>query len=122
MWDIATRRIAEYYGLGMDRINNPFEFPRLPPRAIHPLGMSKIGHIKDNIIQDNAHLLARLSDFHTFFQKQSAGLFDLAPIQYGPDHPLNPRISQVDALGTENELLKKENLTLKKDLEKLKQK
>jgi len=122
MWNEYTKRMFEFYNQYQDMVNNPFASARLPPRANHPLGISMTGKLKDNIIRDNSLMLGRLSDFYTMFQQYASGLFDLAPNQFGPDHPMRGGINSTNSLQSENEQLKKENMVLKKDLEKQKQK
>ena len=120
MWNMDPKRMLEIYGLDLSMTNSPFAFPRLPPSvSSHTLGVSKTGKLKDDIIRDNASMLARLFDFHTTFQQYASGLFDLAPSnQFGPGHPMHSKTNIIDSLQSENEQLKKENVTLKRDLEK----
>ncbi len=122
MLNIDYRWMFEFYWQNLDSINSPFAFPRIPPKANLPLGISKTGKLKENIIQDNSHMLTKLTDFHSAFQNYAAGLFDLAPSQFRPGHPLYSKMSSLDSMQLENEQLKKENITLTKELEKLKQK
>jgi len=122
MWNVDAKKMLEFYMFNSDMINPSFAFPRLPPSVNHSVGISKTGKLKDDIIRDNATLLARLYDFQTMFQKHAEGLFDLAPNQFGPSHPLHLRTNHINSLQLENERLKKENTVLKRDLEKHKQK
>ena len=122
MWNLDAKKMLEYYMFNSDMTNPSFAFPRLPPKANHSAGISKTGQLKEDIIRDNATMLARLYDFQTMFQKHAAGLFDLTPNQFGPGHPLHSRMNPVNSLQLENEHLKKENAVLKRDLEKLRQK
>lgn len=120
MWNIDQKRMFEIYGLDQFMTNAPFAFPRLPPSVSNrTLGVSKTGKLKDDIIRDNASMLAKLFDFHTMFQQYASGLFDLAPSnQFGPGHPMHSKTNTIDSLHSENEQLKKENAVLKHDLEK----
>ena len=120
MWNIDPKRMFEIYGLDPTMTNSPFAFPRLPPSvANRNTGISRTSKLKDDIIRDNASMLARLFDFHTMFQQYATGLFDLAPSnQFGPGHPMHSKTDVLDLLHSENEQLKKENATLKHDLEK----
>lgn len=120
MWNIDQKRMFEIHGLDPSMTNSLFAFPRLPPSVTNrALGVSKTGKLKDEIIRDNASMLAKLFDFHTMFQQYASGLFDLAPSnQFGPGHPMNSKTNIVDSLQSENEQLKKENAVLKRDLEK----
>ena len=122
MWNMDTKRMLEIYNQYQNMVNSPFSFPRLPPISNHPRGISRTGKLKDNIIRDNSLMLERLSDFYTMFQHYASGLFDLAPNQFGPSHPVHKETNSINALQIENEQLKKENAVLKKDLEKQKQK
>ena len=122
MWNVDAKKMLEFYMFNSDMINPSFAFPRLPPSVNHSVGISKTGKLKDDIIRDNATLLVRLYDFQTMFQKHAEGLFDLAPNQFGPSHPLHLRTNHINSLQSENEQLKKENAVLKRDLEKHKQK
>ena len=122
MWSTDAKRMLEFYNQYQDLVNSPFAFPRLPPKTNHPLGISMTSKLKDNIIRDNSLMLGRLSDFYTIFQQYASGLFDLAPNQFGPTHPMHKGTNSAKVLQVENEQLKKENAVLKKDLEKLKKK
>jgi len=122
MWNMDTKKMLEFYNQYQNMINSPFAFPRLPPMANHPRGISMTGKLKDNIVRDNSVMMERLSDFYTMFQQYAAGLFDLAPNQFGPSHPMYRGVNSINTLQVENEQLKKENAVLKKDLEKQKQK
>ena len=122
MWNMDAKKMLEFYNQYQSMINSPLAFPRLPPMANHPKGISMTGKLKDNIVRDNAVMMERLSDFYTMFQQYAAGLFDLAPNQFGPSHPMYGGVNSINALQVENEQLKKENAVLKKDLEKQKQK
>ena len=122
MSDIDAKKMYEFHMFN-SMINSSPMFPRIPPsRVSQPTGISKTGKLKEDIIRDNASMLAKLYDFHTMFQNQVAGLFDLAPNQFGPGHPLHFRMNPVDSLQLENERLKKENAVLKREVEKLRQK
>ncbi len=120
MWNIDPKRMFETYGLDTSMTNSLFAFPRLPPSvANRNIGISKTGKLKDEIIRDNASMLAKLFDFHTMFQQYASGLFDLAPSnQFGLGHPMHSKTNVIDSLQSENEQLKKENAVLKRDLEK----
>ena len=122
MWHYDARKLMETLGQPMDMINSPFAFPRLPPRANLPLGLSSAGKIKDQIVQDTDFMMSRLSGYHTMFQRYASGLFNFTPNGFMPGHPMHPNMESVDKLKEENESLRKENLTLKSDLGKEKKK
>ena len=122
MWNMDTKKMLEFYNQYQNMTNSPFAFPRLPLMTNHPRGISMTGKLKDSIVRDNSVMMERLSDFYTMFQQYAAGLFDLAPNQFTPSHPMHMGVNSINALQVENEQLKKENAVLKKDLEKQKQK
>lgn len=122
MWPLDARRIMELYGQPLDMINSPFAFPRLPPLANPPLGISSAGKIKDQIIHDSDMMMGRLSDYHVMFQRYAAGLFNLAPNRFMPGHPLHKKIQAVDSVEEENQRLLKENSKMKAEQTKEKKK
>lgn len=123
MWYHDPKKMLEVYGIDITMMNSPLAFPRLPQMSNPPSGISKTGMLKEKIIRDNASMLARLSGFHTAFQQYASNLFDLLPSssQFGPGHPMHS-MNSMNALESENEQLKKENATLKQNLEKTKKK
>ena len=72
MWNMDPKRMFDMYGLDPSMTNSSFAFSRLPPSvSSHTLGVSKTGKLKDDILRDNAAMLARLFDFHTMFQQHA---------------------------------------------------
>jgi len=122
MWPFDARRIMESIGQPFDMINSPFAFPRLPPRANPPTGISNTGRIKDQIVRDSDMMMGRLTGYHTMFQRHAAGLFNMTPNAFIPGHPMHARMQSVDTLREENEKLRQENLSLKSGLDKEKKK
>jgi hypothetical protein len=120
MWHYDVKRLMETLGQPSDMINSPFAFPRLPPRANPPLGITGAGKIKDKIVKDSEMMIGRLSDYHTMFQRYASGLFNMTPYGFMPGHPLHTQMQSIDALREENEALQKENFTLKSDLKEKK--
>ncbi|MGB6462803.1 MAG: hypothetical protein WBF38_01075 [Nitrosotalea sp.] len=114
MWDyINTKRMLDLYNQPFDMINSPFAFPRLPPRANSPLGMSNVSKIKDVIVRDKDAMMGRLDGHHAMFQHYASGLFNLSPSQFMPGHPMHAKIQAVETLREENERLQQENSVLK---------
>ena len=122
MWPFDARRIMENFGQPFDMINSPFAFPRLPPHANPPMGISNTGRIKDQIVRDSDMMMGRLTGYHTMFQRYAAGLFNMTPNAFIPGHPMHARMQSVDTLREENEKLRQENLSLKSGLDKEKKK
>ena len=74
--------------------------------------------LKEKFFQDNASIGIKLEDFNQRYQKFVSGLFEVAYPAMPPGHPLFSRLASTTALQTENDKLKRENLDLKKQLEK----
>ena len=113
MWDYFHARRTSYFGYPFEMTASPFAFPRLPPRATPPLGISNVGKIKDAIINDKDLMMNRLNNHHEMFQHYAMGLFNLTPNQFMPGHPMHKGTHQIDVLQEENERLRKENALLK---------
>ena len=116
MWDyLHSKRMLDMYNQSLDMINSPFAFPRLPPRANPPLGLSNTGKIKDTIVNDKNAMMGKLFDYHEMFQLYASGLFNLSNNRYIPGHPLNTKVQTVDSLQEENDRLRKENAAFKNE-------
>lgn len=122
MWPYDVRRMMETFGQPMGMMNSPFAFPRLPPRANPPAGLSSAGKVKDQVIQDADMMMRKLSGHHMMFQRYATGLFNMTPNLFMPGHPMYPNMQTIDMLSEENARLKRENLALKTDLGKEKKK
>ncbi len=120
MWPIDHRKILELYGQQFDMINSPFAFPRLPPRANPPLGISNTSKIKENIVKDSEAMMSRLSAHHIAFQQYAAGLFNLSPNRLVPGHPMHSKMQTMESMEEENSRLRNENAALKTSKEKAK--
>lgn len=123
MWDFfQTKRILDLYAQSFDMINSPFAFPRLPPRANAPLGISDTGRIKDQIVNDKDTMMGRLFDHHAMFQRHALGLFNLSPGRFNPGYPMHLRVNAAETLQEENERLRRENSSFKTEQIKEKKK
>src|SRR5438445_11148118 len=122
MWYFDMKRLLDFYGQHGDMINSPFAFPRLPPRASPPRGISNVSRIKYDIVNDGNTLMARLSDHHSAFQQYAGDLFNLTPDRFMPGHPMHMNTQTSEIIQQENEKLAKENGTMKSRLDKEKKK
>ncbi|MDE1765425.1 MAG: hypothetical protein KGI27_04010 [Thaumarchaeota archaeon] len=113
MWDYFHAKKALELGHPFDMVHSPFAFPLLPPRANPPLGISNTGKIKDTIVHDRDLMMNKLYNHHEMFQHHASGLFNMAPNQFAPGHPLYKKMRTLDALREENEKLRQENSLLK---------
>ena len=113
MWDyLHAKRMFDMFNQPIDLINSPFAFPRLPPRANPPLGISNTGRIKDSIVNDKNSMMSRLFGYHQMFQLYASGLFNLSPSRFVPGHPMNMKAQEVDSVLEENERLRKEKVRI----------
>lgn len=115
----STMHMMDLFGLNP---NAPyaFQFPRIPPGLSHPMqNLNKISK-KNNFSKSNESLNTKLQDFQRMYQKFASGLFDMAyPGIIPPGHPLYTRQFSVESLQSERDMLLKENLELKKQLERM---
>ncbi len=110
----------------MDAIElNPFLglpmsiFPRYPPGVLPPtIALMNQKRLKEKFFQENASMTTKLQDFNQMYQKLASGLFEIAYQALPPSHPLFSRLNSSTLLKNENDKLRKENLELKKQLEK----
>ena len=110
----------------MDAIElNPFLglpmsiFPRYPPGVLPPtIALMNQKRLKEKFFQENASMTTKLQYFNQMYQKLASGLFEIAYQALPPSHPLFSRLNSSTLLKNENDKLRKENLELKKQLEK----
>lgn len=117
--DEMTRHLMDLYGLNPNVLPIAFHFPRLPPGLTTPVfGISP--NPQNSVAKNNDSLNLKLQDFKQMYQKFAAGLFDMHyPGLIPPGHPLYSRQNSVETLNAENSKLQKENLELRKKVEKL---
>ncbi len=118
MWDYFHAKKLLDFIQPFDMATSPFAFPRLPPKANPPLGISNAGRIKDSIVQDKDLMMNRLNNHHEMFQRYALGLFNLTPNQFTPGHPMHNRMHVTEELKEENEKLRQENSLLKSNKNK----
>ncbi|NIP61898.1 MAG: hypothetical protein GWN01_15220 [Nitrosopumilaceae archaeon] len=113
-------RIHELYG---QNSNNPYphhQFPAIPPGFIHPMFKTFKNPMKEKFLKESKSMNQKLEDFHQMFQNLASGLFEFSPFGIiPPSHPLYSRKKSIENLKTENSKLQKENLELRKKMEKL---
>lgn len=114
-----TRRLLEMSGIHPE-LGIPLSiFPRYPPGVTPPtLGIMNQKRLKEKFFHDNASLNTKLQDYNQTYQKFASGLFEMAYPAMPPGHPLFSRLESNTILQSENDKLRKENLELKKQLEK----
>jgi hypothetical protein len=111
MRNLELSGIHPYFGIPTSII------PRFPPGVSLPsIGLADQKRLKEQFFKDNASINSKLQDFNQMYQKYASGLFNAACPALPPGHPLFSRLESTIALQNENNILKKENLELKKQL------
>jgi len=91
---------------------------RYPPRSNPPTGISGIQKIHERFNKKNASIIPNLEDFNQMFRQYAEGLLHTNESIFPPGHPLYNREKSFSLLKEANDKLLKENLELKKQLEK----
>ena len=74
--------------------------------------------LKEQFSQQTATINQKLQGFQQMYQEYAAGLLSMRSSVVPPGHPLYSRQNSVETLQAENDKLQKENIELKKKLEK----
>ena len=91
---------------------------RYPPKSNPPTGFSGIQEIRDRFNKRNASIMPNLEDFNQMFRQYADGLLNGSESIFPPGHPLYNKEKSFSLLKEANDKLLKENLELKKQLEK----
>ena len=91
---------------------------RYPPKSNPPTGFSGIQEIRERFNKRNASIMPNLEDFNQMFRQYADGLLHANESVFPPGHPLFNREKSFSLLKEANDKLLKENLELKKQLEK----
>ena len=91
---------------------------RYPPKSNPPTGFSGINEIRERFNKTNASLMPNLEDFNQMFRQHADGLLRTNESVFPPGHPLYNREKSFTLMKEANDKLLKENLELKKQLEK----
>ena len=117
MEDLAIKRLQDIYGLNHNIPHSAFQFPRLPPGLAHPMFRIYENPMKEQFSQV-VSINQKLQGFQQMYQQYASGLISMNSTLIPPGHPMYTRQNSVQTLQTENDKLLKENLNLKKKLEK----
>ena len=113
------QHLKDLYGLNHDIPHRAFQFPRLPPGITHPMFKIFDNPIKDKFISDAANLNKKLDGFQNAYQQHASGLMTMNSTGLvPPGHPLYSEKNSIKILKVENDKLLKQNLELKKKLDK----
>ena len=94
------------------------ETVRYPPKSNPPTGFSGINEIREQFNKTNASLMPNLEDFNQMFRQHADGLLRTNESVFPPGHPLYNKEKSFTLMKEANDKLLKENLELKKQLEK----
>ncbi len=115
----TTMHLMDLYGLNPNSQPFAFQFLRTPPGFSHPMQNINKNLKKETFSKNNELMKTKLENFQEMYQKYSSGLLDMTfPGIIPPGHPLYSRQFSVETLQSERDKLLKENLELKKQLEK----
>ena len=95
-----------------------FQFPRLPPGIGNPMFKIHQNPMKEQFLKNAGTINQKLQGFQQFQQQHPAGLLTMSSGIIPPGHPLYTRQNSIETLQNENDKLLKENLELKKKLDK----
>ena len=118
MDNLAIKQLEDLYGLNPNIPHLALQFPRLPPGLTHPMFKIFENPIKDQFSQEAANIIQKLQGFQHMYQQYASGLMSMNSAIIPPGHPLYNRQNSVETLQATNDKLLKENLELKKKVEK----
>jgi len=114
----VIKHLQDLYGLNPNIPHLALQFPRLPPRLTHPMFKIYETPMKEQFSQEMTTINQKLQGFQHMYQQYASGLVSMNSAIIPPGHPLYTRQNSVQTLQAENDKLLKENLNLKKKLEK----
>ncbi len=114
----VIKHLQDLYGLNPNIPHLALQFPRLPPGLTHPMFKIYETPMKEQFSQEMDTINQKLQGFQQMYQQYASGLVSMNSTIIPPGHPLYTRQNSVQTLQTENDKLLKENLNLKKKLEK----
>ena len=112
------KHMQDLYGLNPNVLPTALQFPRLPPRLTHPMFKIYENPVKEQFLEQAATINQKLQGFQRMYQQYASGLLSMNSTIIPPGHPLYSRQNSVETLRSENDKLLKENLELKKKLDK----
>jgi len=119
MDDLVMNQLKNLYDLNYDVPHRAFQFPRLPPGINPPMFKIFENPAKEQLLQNAAKLDTKLDGFQRLYQQHVSGLTSMNSSGIiPPGHPLYSEQNSVKILKTENEKLLKQNLELKKKIDK----
>jgi len=114
----SIMHLQDLYGLNPNIPHLALQFPRLPPGLTHPMFKIYENPIKEQFSEEVATINQKLQGFQHMYQQYASGLLSMNSAIIPPGHPLYSRQNSVETLQAKNDKLLKENLELKKKVEK----
>jgi len=119
--ELAIKQLRDLYGLNPNIPHLVFQFPRLPPGLSHPMFKLYENPMKEKFANDVNSINRKIQGFQHMYQQYATGLMNMNSSGIvPPGHPLFNRNNSIEMLKTEKDKLLKENLELKKKLDKAK--
>ena len=118
MDNFTMKHIQDLYGLNPNIPHIALQFPRLPPGLTHPMFKIYENPIKEQFSKEVASINQKLQGFQQMYQQYATGLLSMNSSIIPPGHPLYSKQNTVQTLQATNDKLLKENLELKKRVEK----
>jgi len=113
------QHLKDLYDLNHNIPHRAFQFPRLPPGITHPMFKIFENPIKQKFVADAASLNKKLDGFQNLYQQHASGLMTMNSTGLiPPGHPLYSEKNSLKILKVENDKLLKQNIELKKKLDK----
>jgi len=111
-----NQKKTSFNSIDVDSVNE--KSIRYPPKSNPPTGFSGIQEIREQFNKRNSSMMPNLEDFNQMFRQYAEGLLNTNVSVFPPGHPLYNREKSFSLLKEANDKLLKENLELKKQLEK----
>ena len=119
MDDFVLKELRNLYDLNYDIPHRVFQFPRLPPGINPPMFKTFENPVKDQFVQRASNLHKKLDGFQRMYHQHVSGLTSMNSSGIiPPGHPLYSEKNSIKILKTQNDELLKQNLELKKKLDK----
>ncbi len=118
MDNFVIKHLQDLYGLNPSIPHLALQFPRLPPGLTHPMFKIYENPMKDQFSDEVSAISQKLQGFQHMYQQYASGLISTNSAIIPPGHPLYNRQNSVETLQATNDKLLKENLELKKKVEK----
>ena len=115
---LTLQHLQDIYGINPNIPHIAFQFPRLPPGLTNPMFRIYENPMKEQFLKNAGTINQKLKGFQEMYHQHAAGLLSMNSSIIPPGHPLYTRHNSVETLLNENDKLLKENLELKKKIDK----